>query len=525
MSISTGDRIGPYEVLGPVGAGGMGTVYRARDARLRRSVAIKVIAGVAEPDLVRRFETEALAASALNHPNIITVYEFGVHEGRNYLVTEFIEGQTLRERMRRGPLPVDEALNLAVQIVSALEAAHAASLIHRDVKPENVMIRPDGYVKVVDFGLAKVEASASAVSNNTTVALSTQPGIILGTLGYMAPEQVRGLPVDGRADVWSLGVVLHEMISGRSPFAGPTASDVIASVLERQPPLLQTDASTVPSELERIVRKCLAKDRNDRYQTMRDLSIDLRQLQRQQIENAQDAGGARVVQDGTAARRPRPHRSRASIAAALIGALVVLTGVAWLIHMSSSRETSGISAPTLVRRSLDYRLIVQKEMDQKPVEATPEEEFDKNSRFQFNFRSTEAGFVYVLGETPGAPDNARLQLLFPTPSVANGSAAMRANVPLGTGFYRFADGSNSRESERVWFVWSLKELPEMERAKRWLNADDLGVIKDPAEAAAIDRLLAAHAADARASVDPVAKRTVVEGPGDILVSRADLKLK
>ena len=282
MMLSPGARIGSYEVLGLIGAGGMGEVYRARDVRLQRLVAIKVITSdVAATETIRRLESEALSASALNHPNILTVYEFGVHEGLHYLVTEFIEGRTLRDRLSEGPLPIAEALDIAIQIATALEAAHAAGLIHRDVKPENAMIRPDGYVKVLDFGLAKLAPTTKATADNPTVLLSTTPGVILGTVGYMAPEQVRGLAVDERADVWSIGVVLHEMIGGRSPFAGATMSDVIAAVLEREPPGLSKVRAAVPAELERIVRRALAKNREERYQAVRDLLIDLKHLKHQ----------------------------------------------------------------------------------------------------------------------------------------------------------------------------------------------------------------------------------------------------
>ena len=223
MRVATGTRIGQYEVLGLVGAGGMGEVYRGRDTRLQRTVAIKVITGdLVDDDIIERFESEALSASALNHPGILTVHEFGEHQGLHYLVTEFIEGETLRQHLKHGPMRVDEALDVAIQIASALDTAHAAGLIHRDVKPENVMLRPDGFVKLLDFGLAKVAIAPDAAASGDTRVARTQPGIMLGTIGYMAPEQVRCQAVDHRADIWSIGVVLHEMITGDSPFAART---------------------------------------------------------------------------------------------------------------------------------------------------------------------------------------------------------------------------------------------------------------------------------------------------------------
>ena len=285
MRVPAGTRLGHYEILAAIGAGGMGEVYRARDTRLQRPAAVKVILAEDEDhERVRRLESEALAASALNHPNILTVYEFGVHEGLQYIATELVEGETLRDRIRAGPLAIPAALDIAIQIAAALEAAHTAGIVHRDIKPENVMIRPDGYVKVLDFGIAKLIPTSDAAAESNTLTMHTVPGMLLGTVGYMAPEQIRGLPVDHRADVWSFAVVLHEMLSGRSPFAGPTSSDVIAAVLERNPPSLASVGVAAPAQLEGIITKALAKDREERYQTMKDLAVDLRQAQKETHE-------------------------------------------------------------------------------------------------------------------------------------------------------------------------------------------------------------------------------------------------
>src|SRR6266571_4341715 len=268
MTIATGTRLGPYEILSPLGAGGMGEVYLAQDPRLNRKLALKLLPDKFTTDevLLHRFEQEARAASALNHPNIITIHEIGEAEGRHFIATEFVEGQTLRQRMRQ-PLKLTEALETAVQIASALSAAHQSGIIHRDIKPENVMLRPDGLVKVVDFGLAKLAPRKPVTPDadaDTLPMLKTDSGVIVGTVAYMSPEQARGLDVDARSDIFSLGVALYEMVAGRPPFEGRTASDLIASILKSEPPPLAESMPNAPAELERLVGKALRKDREQR---------------------------------------------------------------------------------------------------------------------------------------------------------------------------------------------------------------------------------------------------------------------
>jgi len=275
-------RIGAYEILSQLGAGGMGEVYLAEDARLKRRIAIKLLPAhfVADADRVRRFEREAHAASALNHPNILTIHEIGQAEGAHFIATEFVEGQTLRQRLQDSPLSVAEALDISAQIANALAAAHAAGIIHRDIKPENIMLRPDGYVKVLDFGLARItqREAATGASLAPTQSLQTDPGLILGTVGYMSPEQVRGEELDARTDIFSLGVVLYEMLAGSRPFRGATTADAIAALLEREPPPLSVKPADVPEELQQIVTRALIKDRSARYQRCDDLFADLKLL-------------------------------------------------------------------------------------------------------------------------------------------------------------------------------------------------------------------------------------------------------
>ena len=264
----------------------MGEVYLAQDTRLGRLVALKLLPRQFTEDLtrMRRFQQEARAVSSLNHPNILTIYEIGEADDVQFIAMEYVDGVTLRERMRETRMNLSAVLDNAIQIATALAAAHQAGIIHRDIKPENIMIRRDGYVKVLDFGLAKLSeehSTSTDVDAATVPMLETEPGMIIGTYVYMSPEQTRGIPADARADIWSLGCVIYEMTAGRPPFEGATKSDMIVSILEKEPPPLMRYAREVPAELQRIVTKALTKDREERYQTVKDLLIDLKRLQRE----------------------------------------------------------------------------------------------------------------------------------------------------------------------------------------------------------------------------------------------------
>ncbi|MDX2044442.1 MAG: alpha/beta fold hydrolase [Acidobacteriota bacterium] len=278
--IKPGMKFGRYEIVSLIGAGGMGEVYLARDTQLERNVALKLLSEryTENTDWLRRFMREAKAASALNHPNIITIHEVGEINGIHYIATEYIEGKTLRHQLAAGRLKLPLALNVATQLANALAAAHSAGIVHRDVKPENIMLRPDGYVKLLDFGLAKPTQQSSAKAESVSLPqLNTDPGIVMGTVNYMSPEQARGYSVDTRSDVFSLGVVLYEMLSGRAPFEGSTSSDVLVAILDREAPRLSQNLN-IPAELERIVGKALRKDREERYQTIKDFHLDLKSL-------------------------------------------------------------------------------------------------------------------------------------------------------------------------------------------------------------------------------------------------------
>jgi serine/threonine protein kinase len=306
--LMVGQRVGHYEILSTLGKGGMGEVYLAEDTRLGRKVALKFLPSSlsGDQDRLRRFELEARAASALNHPNILTIYEVGSADSRQFIATEYVEGETLRQRMAHSHLRVAEALDVAIQVASALAAAHQAGILHRDIKPENIMWRHDGYIKVVDFGLAKLTETENITvdtSQSTALRVDTETGMVMGTTAYMSPEQARGQRVDARTDIWSLGVVLYEMIAGRSPFSGKTNSDVLVSILEREPKaLLSPD---VPESLDWVLTKALTKDREDRYQTAREMLADLRRV-RQRLDLAGEIERSVSPDTSTGKERPAP---------------------------------------------------------------------------------------------------------------------------------------------------------------------------------------------------------------------------
>ncbi len=278
MSLSAGTRLGPYEILAPLGAGGMGEVYRARDSKLEREVAIKVLPPhlTADPDALARFEREAKAVAALSHPNILAIFDFGTHDGVSYAVTELLEGETLRGKLDGSTVTQRQAIDWCLQVAKGLSAAHGKGVVHRDLKPDNVFVSREGHVKILDFGLAKrVEATGDDQTNAPTGSGHTEPGTVMGTMGYMSPEQVRGLPVDHRTDLFSFGAILYELLAGRKAFKRDTASDTIAAILKEEPPELVHSGRNISPALDHIVRHCLEKDRENRFQTAKDVAFAL----------------------------------------------------------------------------------------------------------------------------------------------------------------------------------------------------------------------------------------------------------
>src|SRR5215208_1655429 len=286
QKLTPGQRVKHYQIVNLIGEGGMGEVYLATDTILGRRVALKMLPTFVskDPERLRRFTQEARAASRLSHPNVCVVHEIGeTDDGRPFIAMEYVEGITLRQRMKSHSMKLGDLLDIAIQIADALTAAHEAGIVHRDIKPENVVIRPEGYVKILDFGLAKLtERHKGAIhATMSTLLFDSSPGTVMGTAAYMSPEQARGIPVDERTDIWGLGVVLYEMASGYPPFTGETATDVVVAIVERDQPPIARHVEGTPPELERIVKKALRKDRNERYQIVKEMAIDLRSLRRE----------------------------------------------------------------------------------------------------------------------------------------------------------------------------------------------------------------------------------------------------
>ena len=316
ITLTPGTRLGRYEIDSLIGAGGMGKVYMAHDTELGRPVAIKLLRDdlVTSREHLRRFEQEARAASTLNYPNILTIYEIGRVGANHFIAAEFVDGQTLRKLVSAGRLDVSKALDLTKQIAAGLVVAHAAKIVHRDIKPENIMLRRDGYVKVLDFGLAKLTEGLMTSRHNdgesTISNLNTESGAVVGTISYMSPEQLRGMTVDARTDIWSLGVVLYEMLTGRLPFSGDSAADTIVSILNQEAPPIERFAPACPPDLRRVVAKMLVKDRDRRYQTMDDFLADVSARQSIPDNGAQpSAGGTRHPDSGTERSHPSGHKS------------------------------------------------------------------------------------------------------------------------------------------------------------------------------------------------------------------------
>ncbi len=292
LALSTGDQIGPYEIVSPLGKGGMGEVYRARDVRLGREVALKVLPDTAANDTesLARFEREARAVAALNHPNILSIHDTGEHRGVPYAVTELLEGENLSDRLRAGPLAPKRATEIACQIADGLAAAHARGVIHRDIKPENIFLTHDGRAKILDFGIARIGPKPGDITSRIAAARGSSAQFVMGTAGYMSPEQVRGRPIDFRTDVFSLGACFVEMLTGRRAFDRPSIVETMTGVL-KDDPAKYPEAEKIPEAIRPFVFRCLEKDPADRYQSARDLLLDLRAYQAEGLREAAERVG------------------------------------------------------------------------------------------------------------------------------------------------------------------------------------------------------------------------------------------
>jgi Tol biopolymer transport system component len=331
MAILPGTRLGPYEIITAIGTGGMGEVYRARDTRLGRDVAIKVLpeALANDADRLRRFEQEARTIAALNHPNILGIHDIGAHDGAPFLVSEFLEGQTVRERLEAGPLPARRAIEYALGIAQGLAAAHEKGFVHRDLKPENVFVTRDGRVKVLDFGLAKLVKPEESHETVVTLSPATLPGTVMGTVGYMSPEQVRGDPSDARSDIFSFGAVLYEMLTGKQAFKRDTSAETMTAILREEPPELNSTSWQGPLALQRILSRCLEKNVERRFQSASDLAFA--------IESLSGTSGTAATSEPRSIAPPKSRRAWLPWAATALGVLVLVAAV-WTVARGSAAK-------------------------------------------------------------------------------------------------------------------------------------------------------------------------------------------
>ncbi|HSE98780.1 MAG TPA: serine/threonine-protein kinase, partial [Blastocatellia bacterium] len=349
-----GHTISRYEIIALLGKGGMGEVYLGKDRSLDRKVALKILPRrlTNNKDRLRRFNQEAKAASALNHPNIITIHEIGEESGTDFIAMEYIEGRTLRQHLAQKMMSIPEVLDVAIQVAEALSAAHGAGIIHRDIKPENIMVRADGYIKVLDFGLAKLgegrggrQPSDGASGKAAVAGSGTEPGTLLGTVNYMSPEQARGKEVDSRTDIFSLGVVMYEMASGRLPFSGETSLDVLVSILEKEPPALTDSVEGVPVELQRIVNKAMSKDPEVRYESARDIVIELRRLKEDlefnaRLERSSASNGMARSSSSAEYKASRVRRHKGAFNTVLLFFIMGAVGLSWWIFTDPAHRKS-----------------------------------------------------------------------------------------------------------------------------------------------------------------------------------------
>ncbi len=557
-----GRVFGHYRIQSHIGAGGMGEVYLAKDEKLGRKVALKLLPNefADDRDRLRRFMTEAKSASATDHPNIVTIHEIGESDGTHYIAQEYVEGETLRHRIGQGPIPLLDALGIAYQTANALAAAHNAGIVHRDIKPENIMVRHDGFVKVLDFGLAgmnQTEAMAEHLSNAPTLPQQTAPGMILGTVNYMSPEQTRGQKLDARSDLWSLGVVLYEMLTGQRPFHGESMPDIFVAILERQPIPLAELLDNAPAQLQQILDKLLAKNREQRYQSSSQLAAELKRFhhrleldaERNDSEVSESAtlfikqpvqtAEPRFVESPATQEQSRPieplpahnepvtkelaavaRLSRATVVVVVFLFVAVIATASWMLFQQKAPSTT----EQLPERSFHYWLTVQMMRDGKPYreefQSAGKERYESGSKFRFNFVSPQSGYLYLINEGP-AKNGISFWLLFPMPSVNGASAKIEPNQTMTSGWLTFNENTGD---EKIWVLWSAERISELEALKAVvLNPTEQGEIRNPAQRDTMRRLLTTLGqSKSEAQEDRVNLQTEIKGRGDALIRLVEL---
>ena len=521
--LNKGQQFGSYIILDSLGSGGMGEVYLARDTRLDRTVALKVLS----PDIsqdnrrMQRFRQEAKVASSLNQPNILTVFEFGEVDGLTFLATEYIDGETLRDHLHGKRLKLNEIVDISIQLLTALDAAHEARIVHRDIKPENVMLRRrDGVVKVLDFGLAKVtEPKYSTLGHDSDpegiTEFRTAPGVIMGTINYMSPEQAKASAIDERTDIWSTGVIMYEMVTGQLPFSGSTTSHTIVQILEKDP-APPTKLVKAPAELERIVLKAIAKKPVERYQTAKEMLNDLRSFQKRVEIDAELKQTSPLI---TQTKDDLGQQKKRVLVFALIGMLLVTAAIFAVNIWRSSRRTP-VAKPAVapVERTLTYWITVQKFRDdnpyQDPFTLAGEINFEAGYRIRVNVRSPQQGYLYILNEGPasGAPE---YNIVFPTPSANKGSSLLQASQMVQIPEKSWLRFDAQQGVEKLWLVFSENALPELDSLKQFAGTQTRGLITDPSRNKAIKAFLDTQ--PNKPEVEKGETLTTVKAPGQILV--------
>jgi len=524
--LNKGQRFGSYIILDSLGSGGMGEVYLARDTRLDRTVALKVLS----PDItedkrrMQRFRQEAKVASSLNQSNILTVFEFGEVDGLTFLATEYIDGETLRDHLHGKRLRLGEMLDISMQVLAALDAAHEARIVHRDIKPENVMLRRhDQVVKVLDFGLAKVTENKYPTLEHDSdpeaiTEFRTAPGVIMGTINYMSPEQAQAKEIDERTDIWSTGVIMYEMVTGKQPFRGSTTSHTIVQILEKDPVPL-TKLVEAPAELERIVMKAIAKKPGERYQTAKDMLTDLRRLKKRLEMDAELDQTASLVVPAKKDLRRQKKQVAVVVAIEIAVALAAIFGVT--LWKSSHKTTSPLvttpEAPA--ERTLTYWITVQKFKNnnpyQDPFTLAGEINFEANYHIRVNVRSPQSGYLYILNEGPasGSPE---YNVVFPTSTANNGASLVPAGETVlipKTSWLRF---DKQQGVEKLWLVFSEDVLTELEPIKKFAGIETGGLITDPALNKSIKDLLDRNSAT-KPAVEKGDSLTTLKAGGKLLI--------
>lgn len=530
--------ISHYRIIKKIGEGGMGQVFLAEDIRLHRNVALKVLLSDLTDDEQRvlRFQQEARAASGLNHPNILTIYDIGQVDGTYFIATEFVKGETLREWMGRGLLGFDEILSVFLQVASALSAAHEAGIIHRDIKPENIMLRPDGYVKVLDFGLAKLKAPHANTTLSRVVPLAyTEPGLIMGTPRYMSPEQVRGLDVDERSDIFSLGVLLYEMLTGTPPFNGDTISDIIAALLQTEPPLM-TGEDGRPVSLNQVLERAMRKDVNERYQTVGEFASDLRSKSNDSVSINEADRPTLVIGSSAVAHSEEPipgsittpfHNPPITSPAPtvltrekpVVGPLrkkrILIPGLVLILLMLSTtgvivykylRQQSHSNAPSApgIESKIGYTLFHSKR--QKGKLSTANRVFSipvvhSGDEIQVRLDAFVNGYIYLLYQIVDSNQFVTLSTVISMFPVKDGDYILETShsivIPLAV--------DDKPGVERVWIVWSVQPIPELKKSESGKPGYAINFLKEHSSL------------QIEEEKDEVNEMTILKTAGDILV--------